>query len=139
MGCKPSPYKGPKIILDYVDEGAVITVDADKIYQDVVNDKKSTIYMLGNENCSSCKKQKENVLEPYAIGNHCNIYFLDVLNLNETDFNKVQASTKGNYQFLENDVIPATYFFYEGEVAFRIGPNEDLGHYLEQYVEVIKN
>lgn len=137
LGCQQkNTYNGPKIILDYVENGGVVTVDATKMYGDIVTEGKSTIYMLGNDECSACAKQKEKVLEPYARGNHCNIYFLDVLNMGETDLNKVQAATRGMYQFLENDTIPATYFFYEGQVAFRVGPNEDLGHYLEQYVEV---
>ena len=140
MGCtNKSSYNGPKIILDYVSEGALLTVDASKMYEDVVTNKKSTIYLLGNDTCSSCQKVKDNILEPYAKGSHCNIYYIDIANANETDFNKIQASTKGMYQFLEKDTVPATFFFYEGEVAFRIGANEDLGHYLEQYVEVAPN
>lgn len=138
MGCtnQSSTYKGPKIILDYVENGDLKTVSADKMYEDVVTNGKSTIYMLGNDSCSACKNQKEKILQPYAQGSHCNIYYVDVLDLSESDFNKVQAATRGMYQFLENDTIPATYFFYEGQTAFRIGPNEDLGHYLQQYVEV---
>ena len=141
VGCttQSSKYTGPKIILDYVENGDLVTTTATKMYEDVVSNKKSTIYMLGNDTCKACTTQKEKVLQPYAQGSHCNIYFVDVLDMAESDFNKVQAATKGMYQFLENDTIPATYFFFEGEVAFRIGPNEDLGHYLEQYVEVASN
>ena len=137
MGCKSnSSYNGPKIVLDYVENGDLVSATATKMYEDVVTNNKSTIYLLGNDTCSACKKVKEKILQPYAKGSHCNIYYVDIVDMNESDFNKVQAATQGVYQFSENDSIPATYFFFEGEVAFRVGAEDDLGHYLEQYVEV---
>ena len=137
MGCtNKSSYNGPKIVLDYVENGDLVSASATKMYEDVVTNKKSTIYLLGNDTCSACKKVKEKILQPYAKGSHCNIYYVDIVDMSESDFNKIQAATQGVYQFLENDVVPATYFFLEGEVAFRVGAEDDLGHYLEQYVEV---
>lgn len=135
VGCtNSSSYHGEKITLKYVQEGGVVDTNANQMYNDVVVNKESTIYILGNKTCGGCVSARR-TLQAYSEVNHCNIYYISVIDITKSDLNKIQTATTGNYQFKEKDSVPAIYFFFKGDVAFRSGES-DLTNYLENYVTV---
>ncbi|MCR5505928.1 MAG: hypothetical protein K6F07_02940 [Bacilli bacterium] len=137
LGCTTkSSYNGAKIVLKYVENGALVTVTPDDMYNMTVTNKESNIFILGNDNCGSCKSAK-NTLSAYSQVNHCNTYYVNIKNITTAELTTIQKATAGNYMFGEKDSVPAIYFMYQGDVAFRTGDSE-LTNYLETYVEVAK-
>ncbi len=143
VGCKTSynfhPYEGEKIVLDYCEDGDLIQVDADQLYEDVITNHKSTIYLFGLSSCSACNNVKNN-LKTYATGYHCNLYWIEMRDVlqNSESIDKVKKATVGYYEWGENDAYPEVYFFLKGDVAFRCGET-DVTTFISNYVEVDSN
>ena len=135
LGCAgKGQYTGQKITLKYVENGTLVTSSADQMHELTVTNKESNIFILGNDQCGSCKNAKQTLLE-FSETNHCNTYYVNVKDMTKDDLTKVQKATSGSSMFGEKDTVPAIYFIYQGDVAFRSGES-DLKTYLTQYVEV---
>lgn len=139
IGCSESKPKA-KIILEYVTEGGNFETDASQMYDDVINKKKSTIYVLGDRTCGGCKEAK-NELQSVGSEKHFASYYIEVkgMSTQSDDYAKIQQATRGASEddmFKIGDMMPSIYFFYNGEVAFRISYLSDLKDKLNNYIEV---
>ena len=138
LGCAgKSTYNGQKIALKYVENGSLVTIKADDMYTMTITNRESNIFILGNDQCGSCKSAKE-TLNKYSLENHCNTYYVNVKDITKDELTKIQKATSGSSMFGEKDTVPAIYFIFEGDVAFRCG-DSDLKNYLTQYVEVVNH
>ena len=137
LGCAgKAKFNGQKITLKYVENGTLVTTDATTMYTMTVTNKESNIFILGNDQCGSCKSAKQELKE-YSEKNHCNTYYVNIKDINKDDLTKIQKATTGDYMFGEKDTVPAIFFMFEGEVAFRCG-DSDLKDRLTSYIEVAK-
>ena len=139
IGCQTTneyhEYTGEKIVLDYVENGALLEITASELYTNVKNSK-SMICLLSIPSCGGCKNVKRN-LEAYATGSHCNMHYIDMTKTleNNEEKNKLTLATEGYYQWGEKESYPLVYFFFKGDVAFRCG-EEDVTTFISNYVEV---
>ena len=139
VGCTGESKPKAKIILEYVETGGIFTTDANQMYEDIVKNKKSTIYVLGDYTCGGCTEAKR-TLNSVGIERHFESFYIEVkgMSTQSSDYAKIQQATRGSSDddmFKIGDVMPSIYFFYQGEVAFRI-TNTNLKSYLDNYIEV---
>ena len=128
-------FSGEKITLDYVENGALIEINATEVASFVEEDK-SFICLFGLKDCASCKSVKAN-LEKYSKGSRCNTYHIEISKVleNQSDMDKLKIATAGYYQWGEKESYPLVYFFFKGDVAFRCGES-DVTTFIDNYVEV---
>lgn len=135
LGCAgKAKYDGAKIVLSYDEHGTLVSTTATTMYSLIYTLKSSQVFILGNDQCGSCKSAKQ-TLKEYSEKNHCNTYYINVKDLSKDDLTKIQKCTAGDSMFGEKDTVPAIYFFYQGDVAFRCGDSE-LKDRLDTYVTV---
>ena len=138
IGCKYTyeyhPYEGEKIVLDYVEEGALVEITPTELLSFTENEK-SLICLFGLKTCSSCKTVSNN-LKAYAEGSHCNTYHIEMSKVESNeDMDALKKATSGYYEWGEKESYPLVYFFYKGDVAFRCG-EDDVTTFITNYVEV---
>ena len=138
IGCKYTynyhKYTGAKIVLDYVEEGALMEITPSELLSFTENEK-SLICLFGLKTCSSCKTVSNN-LKAYAEGSHCNTYHIEMSKVKSNeDMDALKKATSGYYEWGEKESYPLVYFFFKGDVAFRCG-EEDVTTFITNYVEV---
>ena len=139
IGCSETKPK-QKIILEYAEAGGNFVTDASQLYDDVINKKKSTIYVLGDRTCGGCSEAK-GILQSTGAEKHFVSYYIEVkgMSTDSPDYAKIQQATKGasdSDMFKIGDMMPSIYFYYNGEVAFRISYISELNNALKNYIEV---
>ena len=139
IGCKYTynyhKYTGAKIVLDYVEEGALVEITPSELLSFTEN-QKSMICLFGIEKCSSCNNVKKN-LQNYSVAENCNTYWVNAKKAleNKDDIDALKKATSGYYEWGEKESYPLVYFFFKGDVAFRCG-EEDVTTFITNYVEV---
>lgn len=141
IGCNQAKKPVAKIVLEYVENGGVIDTNADQFYDDILNKKKSAIYILGDKSCGGCKEAKQ-VLNTQGKEKHFNSYYIEVAGMSTTskDYEKIQQVTRvtnDDDMFKIGDMMPSIYFFFDGEVAFsKVSFVSDLEDKINKYIEV---
>ena len=139
IGCKYTynyhKYAGAKIVLDYVEEGALVEITPSELLSFTEN-QKSMICLFGIEKCSSCNNVKKN-LQNYSVAENCNTYWVNAKKAleNKDDIDALKRATSGYYEWGEKESYPLVYFFFKGDVAFRCG-EDDVTTFITNYVEV---
>lgn len=139
IGCTEEKPKA-KIYLEYTENGGCFEATATQMYNDVVTNKKSAIYVLSDSTCGGCTEAKRYL---QSVGNekHFTSYYVEVrgMSTQSTDYAKIQQATKGASEsdmFVIGDMMPSIYFYLNGEVAFRLSYMRDLTKAVDNYIEV---
>ena len=122
--CQQIPeYNGPKLILDYVEEGGLKEISPTQLYDITISRGKDSVVLFSVEGCSSCEKTK-NEMKSVAIGYHVNLYTVNMsaVEVNSDDYLYIVNSTTyldSLYRFPdpENATYPLVYFYKEKGIA----------------------
>ena len=122
--CQQVPeYKGPKLVLDYVENGGLNEINPTQLYDLVITRGKDSFVLFSVEGCLSCEQAKTD-LNSYGIGYHMNFYYVNMstIEVNSNEYLKIVNTTTyldSLYAFPEADKAsyPLVYFFKERGVA----------------------
>ena len=137
LACSDNTYKGAKIKLEYVEEGALLEVEAKHMFDEAFANKVDSIYLIADDSCKACQSLKT-YLTFWCKDNHANVYEIVYSKVDEESLNYIIDSTVGYYAWTKESTVPTTYFFMQGVVAMT-GDNETTGKLLDKYVEVVKS
>lgn len=128
-----------KIVFEKVDDGKIITISGQQLYMEAILKSKSMAVLFGVENCINCKDGYDQ-LDGYAKLMNCNTYYVDITNIDETNYKKiVDATSYANdaYKFPEYGeelLLPEMYLFSHQGVILKTQNN--FVDYLNRYCEV---
>lgn len=122
--CQQVPnYDGPKLVLDYVENGSLNEISGVQLYDLVITRGKDSVVLFSIEGCSSCEEAKRE-MNSFAAGYHVNLYTVNMSNIpvNSDEYLYVVNSTiylDSLYRFpdVENASYPLVYFYKEKGVA----------------------
>ena len=138
VGCTTEqPYKGPKLQLQYVEEGTLVTSSVQEMKEVAFDNKIDSVFYIGDDDCSACSNLKSNITN-WCSNNHANVYYIEYTSLNTDDLNLLESITKdSDYDWnAEKASLPATYFMMQGYIIFK-GASDNTMKYLKRYVEVV--
>ena len=135
IGCKEKPYDGPKITLEYAEEGKLISSNVTQMKDLAFDLKIDSIFYIGDETCAACVEFKQKLVT-WCSQNHADIYYIQVTEMTEEDSNMLADLTIGSYyEWKDKNTIPTTYFMMQGEIVFR-GESSNTINYLNKYVAI---
>ncbi|MDY4848794.1 MAG: hypothetical protein SO176_00815 [Bacilli bacterium] len=136
IGCnnQNSSYTGEKMKIEYAENGGFVTIDPEFLYNHAFIDRIDSIYLFGDSGCEACLSLK-NSMEAWAKYYHAKIYYLPISSITESNKHYVLDATEGYYVWQDQDIVPTTYFFMQGSVAFKANDSNTI-KYLDRYVEV---
>ena len=136
LGCKEKEYTGIKLAVEKDESGELTETDPSVLYETAIANKKDCVFYIGDEMCADCKKLKPQ-LEAWVKAKKGKIYYIKIQSINAENIHYLEDATVGYYQWAEGDSVPATYFFTQGEVAFK-GISHDTMTLLTKYVTVVE-
>lgn len=124
LACQKVPeYTGPKLVLDYVENGELIEINATQLYDLVITRGRDSVVLFTIEGCSACEEAKTD-FSSYAEGFHMNLYTVDMtyVSLTSDDYLKIVNTTTyldSIYHFPEGEELsfPLAYFYKQKGVA----------------------
>lgn len=122
--CQQLPdYEGPKLVVDYVENGSLIELQPVQLYDLVITRGKDAVVLFSIDGCSTCEQAKID-FSSYAKGYHMNLYTVNMSFVlpNSDEYAYILNSTTyldGLYSFpnIEEASYPLAYFYKQKGVA----------------------
>ena len=142
LSCNKVPeYDGIKIQLNYAENGGLVEITPDILYERAITFKKDEVVLFTVNGCSHCLEAKEQV-NSYAVASHIIIHQINISNidLENGDYDTIVATTTyldKLYEFppIEEASFPTMYMFKKQGVA--MVKNSNFVDNLRMYVDVI--
>ena len=101
--------------IEYNQSGALIEATPADMYQFGVTDSIDSVFYVGMESCSTCKKLHAD-LTKWCEKNKGAIYYIPFETINNENLHYITDATEGPFKWEDNQTLPVVYFFSKGSV-----------------------
>lgn len=132
-------YNGPKVSIPFVEDGKLVTLSGQQLYETVVTNSENSIVLFGVDNCASCALAVDD-MSAFAEMKKCNVYYVNITHMDIEEYNYVVNATTAVdslYAFPsygEEVSLPKLYIFMDKGVALTFSTN--FVDNLLQYTEI---